>query len=101
MSIGAIQAIGGYTPLTLEPTTTATSSTNGADFASMLAGGLQKVEAAQDKADNLAVQAATGTLADVHEYTIAANEAQLATQLTTAVRNKAIEAFNEIMRLQA
>jgi flagellar hook-basal body complex protein FliE len=106
VSIGPIEAIGGSSPLTgltaigLEADT-ATQGTGGADFAAVLAGGLQKVEAAQDRADNLAVQAATGQLADVHEYMIAANEAALATQLTAAVRNKAIEAFNEIMRLQA
>ena len=102
MSIGPIGAVsGGYAPLSLSPMSNATSGTSGADFAAMLSNGLQKVESAQDKADSLAIQAATGTLADVHEYTIAANEAQLTTQLTVAVRNKAIEAFNEIMRLQA
>jgi flagellar hook-basal body complex protein FliE len=107
MSIGPIEAvgagspIGGLAPIGGLEATESTTSTSGADVAAMLSGGLQTVEAAQDRADNLAVQAATGQLADVHEYMIAANEAQLTTQLTAAVRNKAIEAFNEIMRLQA
>jgi flagellar hook-basal body complex protein FliE len=105
MSIGPIEAIGGSSIGGLAPIggleATAPQGTTGADFAATLAGGLQRVEAAQDRADSLAVQAATGTLTDVHEYMIAANEAQLTTQLTAAVRNKALEAFNEIMRLQA
>lgn len=105
MSIGPIEAVGGSSAITpisgLDLTTEPANPTSGVDFAAMLSNGLQKVEATQDRADALAVQAATGQLADVHEYMIAANEAQLTTQLTAAVRNKAIEAFNEIMRLQA
>jgi flagellar hook-basal body complex protein FliE len=72
-----------------------------ADFAAKLGGALENLGAVQAKADDLAVRAATGTLQDVHEYTIAATEASLATQLTVAVRNKALEAFSEIMRMQA
>jgi flagellar hook-basal body complex protein FliE len=53
-----------------------------------------------DKTDNLAVQAATGDLGAIHQYTLAATEMSVATQLTVAVRNKAVEAFNEIMRMQ-
>jgi flagellar hook-basal body complex protein FliE len=105
MTIGPIEAIGGSSTIApisgLDLTTEPAKATSGTDFAAMLSNGLQKVEATQDRADQLAVQAATGKLADVHEYMIAANEAQLTTQLTAAVRNKAIEAFNEIMRLQA
>ncbi|GAB2610993.1 hypothetical protein Aab01nite_25410 [Paractinoplanes abujensis] len=70
-------------------------------FASMLSRGLESVQASQNKASDLAVQAADGTLQDPAQYTMAANEAQLGLQLTLAVRNKAVEAFQEIMRMQA
>jgi flagellar hook-basal body complex protein FliE len=104
MSIGPIEAIGGgFAPISgLESVGSANgASSTGNEFAAMLSNGLQKVESTQGRADDLAVQAATGKLADVHEYMVAANEAQLTTQLTVAVRNKALEAFSEIMRLQA
>jgi flagellar hook-basal body complex protein FliE len=71
------------------------------DFAGMLSKGLESVQASQKKADNLAVQAADGTLQDPAQYTMAANEASLGLQLTLAVRNKALDAFQEIMRMQA
>lgn len=72
----------------------------GDSFASVLGSQLDQVSDAQGRADQLALQAATGDLQAVHDYTIAATEAQLLTQLTVAVRNKAVEAFNEIMRMQ-
>jgi flagellar hook-basal body complex protein FliE len=69
-------------------------------FASVLGSQLDQVSDAHARADQLALQAATGDLQAVHDYTIAATEAQLLTQLTVAVRNKAVEAFNDIMRMQ-
>lgn len=72
----------------------------GSDFGDLVLDGLDRLEGVQDRADKLAVQAATGDLAAMHDYTIAATEASVTTQLTVAVRNKALEAFNEIMRMQ-
>ncbi|WP_299036446.1 flagellar hook-basal body complex protein FliE [uncultured Pseudokineococcus sp.] len=70
-------------------------------FGAAMTRGLESVQAMEATADVKAVQAATGDLSDVHDYVIAANQAKLATELTVAVRNKAVEAFSEIMRLQA
>lgn len=68
-------------------------------FGQSLVKALDGLQGAQTKADGLAVQAATGDLTNVHDYMIAATEVSLATQLTVAVRNKAVEAFNQIMNM--
>ena len=65
----------------------------------MVLDGIERLEGVQDRADGLAVQAATGTLDNIHDYTLAATEASVTTQMTVAVRNKAVEAFTEIMRM--
>lgn len=88
----ATQAVAGSAPAEA-------TGPSGPSFGDMLAGGLERLQSVHDRADQLAVQAATGDLSNLHDYTIAATEAAVTTQLTTAVRNKALEAFNEIMRM--
>ena len=123
MSISAIGAAG-FTPIapfdftTTSGATTGTAGASGAgaagaasalggggdvasSFATQLGNGLENLQALHTNADQLAVRAATGSLTDVHDYMIASTEASLATELTVAVRTKAIDAFNEIMRMQA
>ena len=94
-------ATAGVAPTSAAGTENSTAASNPAGFASLLSQGVEQLRSTQANADTLAVQAATGQLKDVHDYTIAAAEAQLTTQLTVAVRNKAIEAFSEIMRMPA
>jgi flagellar hook-basal body complex protein FliE len=102
MSIAPIGPIGPLTPVaSVAPGTGAGAVAGSADgFASQLAQGLDRLQQLQGTSDDLAVKAATGTLADPSQYMIASTEAALATELTTAVRDKAVDAFNEIMRMQ-
>lgn len=65
----------------------------------MVVDAMEKLEGLQQSSDQLATQASTGKLNDVHEYMIASTEATMATELTVAVRNKAVEAFNSIMQM--
>ena len=69
-------------------------------FGTMVEGGLENLQEVQGQADQLAQQAATGDLTDLHDYMIASTQAQLQTEMTVAVRNRAVESFNEIMRMQ-
>jgi flagellar hook-basal body complex protein FliE len=79
---------------------TATAGAAGTEsFGQVMTKAVDSLQGAQAKADNLAVSAATGDLTNVHDYMIAATEASLATQLTVAVRNKAVESFNQIMNM--
>ena len=99
-----ISPIGPIGPVTGTPSITApggAGATGGGGFASAMSNGLDQLQQLQSKSDDLAVKAATGSLTDVHDYMIASTQASLATQLTVAVRNKAVEAFNDIMRMQA
>jgi flagellar hook-basal body complex protein FliE len=101
-AIGPVTAvIGSLTPLTPLTAQSATGSVGGASFGELVGQAIEHTQQVQTRADELAVKAATGDLADAHEYLAASAEASLTTQLTVAVRNKAIEAFQEIMRLQA
>ncbi len=80
-------------------TGSASGAARGADFGAMIGDGLSNVAALDGAASQKAVQAATGDLDDVHDYVMAAQKAQVATELTTTVRNRALEAFSDIMRM--
>ena len=70
------------------------------DFGRMVPRGLEKLQARAATADNLAVKAATGDLTTSTTTRSPPPRRRSPPQLTVAVRNKAVEAFNEIMRMQ-
>lgn len=80
---------------------TAGSPTPGSnDFAGALGNALDSLSATQANADNLATQAASGSLTNVADYMVAAEQANIQTQLTAAVKNNALQAFQQIMGMQ-
>jgi flagellar hook-basal body complex protein FliE len=85
-----------FVPPTITRPTAATAPTEGPGFAESL----KKVSDLTNEVDTLAGGVATGQLQDVHQFTNAAAKAQLGVELTVAVRNRAVEAYQEIMRMQ-
>jgi flagellar hook-basal body complex protein FliE len=74
---------------------------SGANFGSVLGNVVDGLSGLQQNANALAVKAVTGDLTDIHQATLAATRAQVTMELVSAVRNKGVDAFNEIMRMQA
>ena len=92
MSIAPI----GASPIPPVASPRAAEATGKIDFAS----GLEQVQKLTQQADQLGAQVATGKLENIHDFMAATAKANLAVELTAAVRNKAVEAYQEIMRMQ-
>jgi len=69
-------------------------------FKEMLGNALSNVNNQQLKADRMSQEFAVGKSDNVHELMITLTEAKLALDLTIQVRNRAVEAYQEIMRMQ-
>lgn len=95
-SPGSIGGIGVSTDVGRAVSGTGRGAVPGIDFG----GALADVSTSLDAADQLATQVATGQIENIHEYTAAATKAQLGVELTVAFQRRAIEAFQEIMRIQ-
>ena len=99
-AIGSAPAVSAtsYLPAST-PVTGADSSDSG--FATALTGAVDNLQQLQSTSNTYAIQAVTGDLNDIHTATLAASRAQVTLELVAAVRNKGVEAFNDIMRMQA
>ena len=102
-SIDSVGLIGG--PIRpVEPTTlrqpVSTDATGSTDFAGALTDAVGQLDTSLRRTDELSRAAATGALERPEDLMVAAAESQLTTQITVALRNRAVEAFNEIMRMQ-
>ena len=69
-------------------------------FGQMLKNQLNEVNHLQSSADTAVQNLATGQDKDIHNTMIAMEKAGVAFQLTMQVRNKMIEAYQEVMRMQ-
>lgn len=70
-------------------------------FADAFAAGLAGVSEAEHAADAVAADVATGGSSQIHDLMAATSKSQVSTDLLLAVRNRAVEAYQEIMRLPA
>ncbi len=70
------------------------------DFATTLKDAIRSVDTLQKDSDLKMQQLATGQSTNIHETMIATEKADIALRLMVQVRNKIIEAYQEIMKMQ-
>lgn len=74
------------------------SAASGATFGESLQGLLSAVDTSAGAANSAVADMVTGT-GDVHHAMIALQEADLALQLTVQIRNKLVQAYQDVMRM--
>ena len=72
----------------------------GISFKNILSEELQGVNQLQMQSDEMTKQLILGETDNVHDVMIKTQEAVLALQMTVQVRNKVVEAYQEIMKMQ-
>lgn len=75
------------------------NNSNNISFSEILKNSLSKVNQLQLESQKLNEQLAIGNVENVHQVIIAAQKAELALQFTLQIRNKILDAYNEIMRI--
>lgn len=97
-----VSGVGGVAPTGyLVPPASGAASIAGTGFGDAITSAIDGLSAAQQTSSELAVKALSGDLTDIHDATIASARAAVTLELVAAVRNKGVEAFTEIMRMQA
>ncbi|WP_312097872.1 flagellar hook-basal body complex protein FliE [Niallia sp.] len=93
-------AVSSAFPLTNTSTSNKTSVANTQkDFASFLKESINSVNQAQNESDALTNKLARGEDVDLSQVMIASQKANITMQATLEIRNKAVEAYQEMMRM--
>lgn len=99
MTIDAIQTAKGMVPSGTHVQGTGKGESPG-EFGEMLRGYLESVNRQMVEAQDLAVRGAAGEPVDIADKVIASTKADLSFRLLVQTRNKALAAYEEIMRMQ-
>jgi len=99
MQIIPIQKINSITDLNDLNKISNTGTPNSVPFQTMFQDAIQNVKATDSNLTQELNKLATGQTDDLHNLTIASTKATLSVQMLVQLRNKALDSYNEIMRM--
>ncbi|MGC9969629.1 MAG: flagellar hook-basal body complex protein FliE [Bryobacteraceae bacterium] len=88
---------GGLSPAIIQ---SPTGTSRAADFQSVLESAIGRVEELRNTASQSVERFLAGENAELHETVLATQRAELAFELFLEVRNKVVQAYQEVMRMQ-
>ncbi|MCX7746993.1 MAG: flagellar hook-basal body complex protein FliE [Clostridia bacterium] len=99
----AIDAIKGLTPMTpslFQESKLIKMEETGESFSDFLSEALNKVNSLQNESAKITEDFVAGRTDSIHQVQIASEKAEVALQFTMQIRNKILDAYHEIMRVQ-
>ena len=101
-SIQSVAASGASTALTAEPSLLATTGPQAAPapFSDLLTDAVGQVNQLETQARSAIDGLMTGTGVDVHQAMIAEQKADMAFEMALSVRNKAVQAYQQVIGMQ-
>jgi flagellar hook-basal body complex protein FliE len=97
---GGVAGINGVSSMFPSPGAKETNaSSNGAGFTQVLKDTMNRVNDLQVKSDKAVQDFVTGDARGLHEVMIAMEKSSISFQFLTQVRNKVVDAYNEVMRM--
>jgi flagellar hook-basal body complex protein FliE len=100
MDVKQIQPGAAPAPIGESAGATAPAAPGAASFGQVLKDSLAQVNALQHEADGAIQSLATGGTATLHDTMLAVQRAELSFRLMMQVRNKIVEAYQEVLRMQ-
>lgn len=70
------------------------------DFKDFLLNSIEKLNSYESEAKEMGFKLAVGEVDNIHEVMIASQKAEIALQFASEVKNKVMDAYKEIMRMQ-
>ena len=99
MSITSIGSLAS-TLSSITPASTATSAANAGDFGNILKSAINEVENSHASGDTSIRNFLSGENGEIHSTILATQKAELQFELFMQARNKAVSAYQEIMKMQ-
>ena len=93
-----VSAVGNIRPP--EPVRPAEGAGKPGEFRAALEGAIQRVEGYRNEANAAVERLLSGESEELHTAALAAQRAELAFELFLQIRNKVVQAYQEIMRIQ-